>query len=301
MASRFKKVIDSRDWPTIRDTWLNHIPVFSTVDAPPDPGLERLESLQVLAAAGDRGRQADVDGLRTNLVWEAMFLFQKCAHSHLASQRLGTGGMHSWAMFNAYHSAYLGARGIMSILGIALPFMPQGGQMLIDAFPEPDTNKGRKQLQSGAYTFAEFTLASVGRLDQQDVWEALLRTIRVTTLGDIEATLRDELLEIGGGEITGLRNSFIYKAAFWPLADLTADGVEADFGALMSTRLDPEHAGFLLRLSCAVYRLFEQLVADLATLSGPIRNAIDQSRVLQDPSALALTQYNDVFIAGLTV
>src|SRR5205807_1931759 len=120
-APKFKNLIDARNWEQVRDAWLEHVPSFPAPGTPPDPGLEHLATLHVVELPETRARIADVVGLRRQVLWEAIFQFHKCAHTHLASQRLGSRGMHSWAMFNAYHSAYLGARAVLSILGIAFP------------------------------------------------------------------------------------------------------------------------------------------------------------------------------------
>src|SRR4051812_20536536 len=94
----FKKLIDARDWEVIRDAWLADVPTFPFAGAPPDPGLENLPTLEAVDLPEARVVIADVAGLRRQILWEAIFLFHKCAHSHLASQRLAHGGMHSWAM-----------------------------------------------------------------------------------------------------------------------------------------------------------------------------------------------------------
>ena len=125
-----------RDWVEVRDAWLQYIPNFPGVAAKPDPGLDHLQPLLDITLPKDNGRFADIEGLRTLALWEAVFLFHKCAHTNLAAQRIGRLGMHSWCMFNAYHSAYLGARGIMALLGVSLPAL-NGRQVAIDLYPEP--------------------------------------------------------------------------------------------------------------------------------------------------------------------
>lgn len=111
-----------RNWEQIRDAWLDHVPTFSSIGAIPDPGLEHLAALltsNIPEIKDAPARFQDMEGMRRNALWEAVFLFHKCSHTHLAAQRLAGRGMHSWCMFNAYHSAYLGAKGIMALLGVA--------------------------------------------------------------------------------------------------------------------------------------------------------------------------------------
>ena len=295
---RFKNLIESRHWGDIRDAWLNHVPVFPTAGAAPDPGLERLEPLQRVSIQDQRERMLDVPGIRTNLLWEAVFLFHKCAHAHLASQRLGHKGMHSWSMFSAYHSAYLGARGVMALLGLGLPKCGDGAQLLVDVYPPPTTKREQKALERGAYRFEEFVVYRLPRLDQQDVWDAFLRTLRVSDVEVWDSTLRSELTDLNYNDITRPRNAILYKAAHWPAADLVADGASTDFDLFFSDPLSPDDRGFLLRLSCNVYRIFEELIGDLAALSGPIKLQLDESRIYHSPQADELSHYN-TFLAGL--
>src|SRR6266851_9097377 len=145
--------IKARRWTDLRDAWLEHVPTFSGPGAKPDPGLERLPPLQEVALPDNKDNVPDVPGVRTNMLWEAVFLFHKCAHSHLAAQRLGYMGMHSWSMFNAYHSAFLGARGVMAMLGVGLPYLANGDQLLIDVFPQPESKKDIKRLRLREWRF----------------------------------------------------------------------------------------------------------------------------------------------------
>lgn len=294
---RLKNVIEARSWDSIRDSWLKHIPAFLYPGARPDPGLENLTSLQQVRLPESRQRFPDVPGLRTNLLSEAVFLFHKCAHTHLASQRLGTQGMHSWCMFNAYHSAYLGARGVMALLGIGLPKLAQGGQLLIDVYPPPESPKGKKQLIAGSWTFDEFLLVRLkGDLDQLELWNAFQRVITISRVSCWKGRAYEELLSMPS-EITKPRNAFLYKAAFWPGEDLLVDGNEQDFANLVGSDLSTEQKGFLLRLSYDVYWLFDQLIRDLADASGIIREQISGSRIMSDPNVTELAFYN-TFVAG---
>src|SRR5260370_9765202 len=150
--------IKARRWDDVRDGWLEHVPVFSAPGVKPDPGLERLVPLQQATLPDNKVRLPDILGVRRNMLWEAIFLFHKCAHSHLAAQRLGHMGMHSWSMFNAYHSAYVGARGILTLLGIGLPDLPLGGLLLIDIYPHPETQRQIKSLRLREWRFQEILI-----------------------------------------------------------------------------------------------------------------------------------------------
>jgi hypothetical protein len=274
-----------RDWEEIRDAWLANVPTFPSIGAPPDPGLEHLATLAAIGlpvGSAPYKLVPDVQGIRRLALWEAVFLFHKCSHIHLAAQRLGQQGMHSWCMFNAYHSAYLGARGIMELLGVALTRVG-GRQAAIDLFIRGDSNTKKKAQQarreSGLPQFQEFLLVDLkSNLDQQDLWEGFQRVLKMSVIGCMDQGLRRELLGLSSGDITPPRNHFLYQAHFWPLADLVSDATLDEMDTLIGTHLDTTEEGFLLRLSFSVYRLFEQLMGDLSEHSPIIKTQFDGSR-----------------------
>lgn len=291
MSIRSKlQYVRRRDWVPIRDAWLAHVPEFPTVGARPDPGLERLQPLLDVPLLTPHDRLADVPGLRTNLLWEAVFLFHKCAHSHLAAQRLGYSGMQSWCLFNAYHSAYLGAKSMMALLGVAFPNLA-GAQVLVDVYPEAIGRAARFARSS----FDEFVIVKMPPLDQRNVWEALQRMIRMTDGAPWDGPLREEVLNLSFEEITPPRNHFLYRAQFWPGRDLLTDAPGQDLVNHIGTTLDTGEFGFLLRLSFVVYRLVEQLFMDLATRSGVIAIELQASRIVAGQGVQELACY-DAFV-----
>src|SRR5579862_4359859 len=181
--------VRSRDWEVVRDSWIAHIPTFSVIAARPDPGLEQLEPLLQIPLDKSNERRPDVAGLRTNALAEAVFLFHKCAHTNLAAQRIGEQGMHSWCMFNAYHSAYLGAKGIMAVLGVALPNLG-GRQVALDLCPAPE----RRKRTLGAPAFEEFVIVPLPLLEQRRVWEGFQRILNISEVNCWDISIRRELL-----------------------------------------------------------------------------------------------------------
>lgn len=288
--------IGKRDWDDIRDTWISHVPQFPTLGAAPDPGLERLTSLLALsipnATTGPAERSEDIEGVRRNALWEAVFLFHKCSHANLAAQRLGQLGMHSWCMFNGYHSAYLGAKGVMTLLGLALANV-SGKQIAIDLFPEalkPPKKKNAAHPQMSP-KFQEFLVIRLPLLDQRYLWEAFQRVLRQSHVKCWDMTIRKELVSVDYEKVTPPRNHFLYQARFWPLDDLIFDAKFEEMNSLIGTDLDTGEQGFLLRLSFCVYRLFEQLMQDLAQHSAVIKTQLDASRFLSESEAPELGCY----------
>ncbi len=287
-----------RDWNEIRDAWLANIPTFPSIGAPPDPGLEHLSTLaDVGLPEANPGYKLvpDVEGIRRMALWEAVFLFHKCSHTNLAAQRLGQQGMHSWCMFNAYHSAYLGAKGIMALLGVGLTRV-RGTQAAIDLFIQAESNTKKKAQQarraSGLPQFQEFLLVNLkSNLDQQDLWEGFQRVLSKSVIPCIDQELRQELLDLSSGDITPPRNHYLYQAHFWPLGDLISDATLEEMDRLIGTQLNAAEEGFLLRLSFSVYRLFERLMSDLSEHSPIIKSQFDGSRSWAESAQPELGRY----------
>jgi hypothetical protein len=287
-----------RDWEEIRDAWLSSVPTFPSIGARPDPGLEHLSTLAAVGLPDTNPGYKlvpDVEGIRRIALWEAVFLFHKCSHTNLAAQRLGQQGMHSWCMFNAYHSAYLGARGMMALLGVAVTRVG-GRQAAIDLFIRGESNTKKKEQQArrraGLPQFQEFLLVDLkSNLDQQDLWEAFQRVLKKSVIACIDQELRRELLDLSSGEITPPRNRFLYQAHFWPLSDLISDATLEQMDSLLGTYLDTAEEGFLLRLSFSVYRLFEQLMSDLSEHSPIIKTQFDGSRSWVDQTEPEFGRY----------
>lgn len=289
-----------RNWDEIRDAWLADVPAFSAVGAPPDPGLDDLEtllSLEVPSKEQPYQLHADVEGLRRNALWEAVFLFHKCSHTHFASQRLGQLGMHSWCMFNAYHSAYLGARGIMAILGVAFPVL-RGVHTAIDLCITPESKSELRRRAIAGRRFQEFLFVRLPQLEQRYLWEAFQRVLRISKVTCFDPILVQELLDLSYENFSPPRNHYLYRAEHWPLNDLVSDLSETEMEMLVGASLDTEHPGFLLRLSFSIYSLLERLIDDLSERSSVIKIQRDGSRSIVESEATDFGRYR-IFVSQL--
>ena len=272
--------IAHRNWSEVKGAWLANVPEFPSVGFRPDPGVGRLDGLKGLSVSSAPQRFPDVEGLRRNVLWEAVFLFHKCSHTSLAAQRLAEAGMRSWALFNAYHSAYIGAKGIMALLGVVFPTLASK-EVVLDVFP-PVSSKSRRGVQTGQ--FEEFLVIPIGRrLEQRFVWEVFQRVLRQSESRCWDQSSRDELLDLSWEDISRPRNHFLYRVLHWPLDDLIVDST-GDWNDFWSTDLDIDNEDFLLKLSFIVYRLFEQLVIDFSKQSPIIAEQLKGSRCFNDNS-----------------
>jgi hypothetical protein len=204
-------------------------------------------------------------------------------------------------MFNAYHSAFIGARGVMALLGVGLTKFGSG-QFLIDVFPQPEASKDRQRLASEkkwpftVYHVIHFPYAP---LKQEEVWQAFSRTVHVSNVPCWSGRAYQELQKLSDDGITRPRNAFLYTSTHWPLNDLLDDASADAFAELFGSRLHSTEQGFLLRLSCDVYGLFESLMVDIARDSRPMLLELEASRITKNPNAGDLAAYN-VFVESET-
>jgi len=194
----------------------------------------------------------------------------------------------------------------MALLGVSFPSL-RGIQCAIDLFPASVQSKKKRSL--GSPQFQEFLLLRLPRLiEQRYLWECFQRLLQVSDINCWDRELRDELLGVSYEDFSRPRNTFIYSARFWPpLNDLMIDADGSGMTRLFGADLDIEDNGFLLRLSFLVYRLFENLIIDLAGDSQIVRIQLEASRCVVDPELPELgayrnfiSQVNDRKILGTT-
>ena len=273
---RILSIVGMRHWDELKRSWMAHMSGLPSSVAAPDPGLERLGPLQE-ATLKDRISTPDIGGLRGNALAEAIYLYHKAAHAQLAVARLSTAGMTAWAMFNAYHSAFLNAKAVMALLGVVFPKV-NGKDYLIDIFPVPDKRRSNRQFKMKA-DYADFVAVGIPRLDQRYVWQALKRCCSNTMGAWPDVTVVDRIKEIEWERVTPPRNKFLYSPPFWPAVDdLTRDLVDLEWDDLIEAGLDPDSTGFLLTLSLDMFEISRWLFGDLAKDSNLFASQIEGVR-----------------------
>jgi hypothetical protein len=179
----------------------------------------------------------------------------------------------------------------MALLGVAFPAL-KGRQVAIELFPEPLKKKKRDSIVPSK----EFKIFQPGKMEQRNVWEAFQRVIRMSNATCWETGLRQDILDVAHERISPPRNQFLYRVNYWPLGDLVADISPPSMTGLFGEELDTEATGFLLRLSFSVYRLFEQLMSDLASYSGSVKEQIDAVRFLTSSELPELNCYREFLL-----
>lgn len=272
------KSIEKRHWSDVKGALLSSVPDFGDRVMRPSPGVENLSTLAHLKDIRDPTVLADAEGLRLNLLAEGVFLFQKCSHAQMAVARLAQLGMTSWALFNAYHSALLGAKASMSLLGVAFPKVA-GVQLLLDTFPETRKVSSQSKLRT-APSYSSFRIVRLpSQMDQRFVWEAFQRVIRVTDGAWTSASNVQSIERLDWEAITPPRNAFLYKPQYWTtIDDVDADYVLTDWASMFEAELDTASDGFLIHLSMEVHRAVSWLMSDLAKSSNVFADQLTRAR-----------------------
>lgn len=259
---RMLSVVGMRHWDEVKRSWMAHMAGLPTSVAAPDPGLEKLGPLQS-AELKEKVPIPDIDGVRSNTLAEAIYLYHKAAHAQLAVARLSTAGMTGWAMFNAYHSAFLNAKAAMALLGVVFPKV-RGKDYLIDVFPLPEKRRNNRQFKMKA-DYSEIVAVGIPKLDQRYVWQALKRCCSNTMGAWPDVPALGLIKEIDWEKVTPPRNKFLYNSPFWPAVDdLTQDVIELEWDELIQAGLDPDATGFLLSLSLDMFEVSRWLFEDFA-------------------------------------
>lgn len=267
--------ISRRRWEDISPVWIDVASTIPKLVAKPEPGLEKLPGLLALGNE-PLGLHEDVSGLRMQTFWDAAYLYTKCDHAKVAAERLAGAGMASWAMFNAYHSAYLGARCMLWLLGVPLPNLA-GRQVLLDLFPEEDS-KVRKRRGNRPLVYETFLLKNIDKLDQRAVWDCLQRVMRISSVGCWDSGLIDKIKRIDSASLTPPRNHFLYKAGYWIFDDLVHDMPAGYQWMVLSDPISTIDKSFLLWLCFAVHRVLTELLQDLMQSSLLIEKCIAATR-----------------------
>jgi hypothetical protein len=213
-----------------------------------------------------------VEGLRSNALWEAIYLLHKAAHVMRASQSHAAQGFRSWCLFDAYHGAYLAAKSVMGLLGVVIPQL-DGQQTVIDLFPVVQEKPRKKDLLLGRES--QFRILKTGQLDQRNLWELFQRVLRMSTVQCASEGLVQSCVDLDWEDISRARNPYLYRATFWNLDDLHVEAAVAAFATPKydnqgDLSLSIENEAFLLELCFTVFVIGRSMLKDLASEIAPM-------------------------------
>lgn len=212
------KKIDGRDWDSIRDRWLEHIPNISSPGDAPPLELKKFFGLQEIyskaAAAKGVPHLEEVKSLRSSVLWEGIYLIHKSIHVSGAAILHLDNGQPSWSLSNVYQSSLFAVKGILALLGLSIPRLSQ--PFMIDCFPKR-MELTRSQIKKGHVATAELKFWIFNNLNHVEHWEMLRRVLFTSTISCWDQEVIDFLKAVSGEQFVEERNCLHYINNYWTI------------------------------------------------------------------------------------
>ncbi len=272
----------AREWRDIKNAWLGYIPTIDPPGRVPDSPLADLPTLR--SQVVDVGQQPkevmeEIVGLREGVLIEGLFLLHKAANVLGCAQVDVAKGLRSWALSNAYQSAFFSMKSITHILGVAVAEV-QNNSILIDIWRPP-----QRRRKGGTGSTYNVLLQNGKRFEHRQMWAIFQRMIRVTK--GLETVLTKEnataLIELDISDFATQRNSLHYRIA-WPFNDLHRCVVKPGFGVyeggiVDGTALsDLERDDFSIVLGIVLLRMGYRMVYEIARTATGLNSELDVLR-----------------------
>jgi len=272
---RKAKRILSRDWHDLRDEWLNYIPTLPEPGHAPQSLISDLPTLKVILSAmpDDQVEEVfdDIAGLHAGMLHEGIFLLHKSANVLAASLVNVGGGMCTWSISSAYHSAFFAMKSAMAMLGVAA-IESDNKHYLVDVWGSP--KKPRKGL-SGPIVM----LASTKRNEQRHLWAYFQRVLSMTNNTEeiCDELRKASILKYDYKDFAKHRNAIHYKTNIWMLDDLHKCFAAKDFFT-KDPHLDISRPDFSLQLSLSLVVMAMSMLRDIAKNSVKLQAELDLVR-----------------------
>ena len=276
------KKISIRDWHTIRERWIDHVPTFASPGIPPELELCELPSVDERLNLEKKQTvtiKDNLPGLRQGVLHEGIYLFHKAAHIFGASLLHVESGLCTWSLSSAYQSAYFAMKSILCLLGVSIVDSQTRGIFLVDVWHTEDRHQKR---QKDPIVF----MYNSGKIEHGQLWACFQRAVDVTSNHEsiCAASFRRGLLGVEPNEFADQRNRLHYKNV-WRFGDLHAALIQNQFGRITSGELDSEQDDFLVVLAFGLIHMGRHMLGELAKSSAPI----------QEETALVDTWLNQPF------
>lgn len=285
---RALKRLSHRDWSTLRDLWVGHLPDIDLETIYPEPTLWQLPAIAhpPLNASGI-AEFPYVAGVRESIFREAVLLTRKFIYCATLLPALSGNGKNTWTAVTAYETAFYGAKAFCYLLGFAS--LGRSSDLYLDAFCETE-RKVEKQRKKFYETLRVHKFGE--RLTHEVLWALTARLIDTTTFqGGLQA-LQTRLKLTDWDTFTKFRNKILYDGSFWPLHDQVAncDIVSAKHRAEMvrAARLDhasESSAPFAEEyfLACSLFRgLILGMLQSISEIAPSIASEVRAFDVLQN-------------------
>lgn len=289
MSNRALKRIQHKDWPTLRELWIGHLPLIDFETAYPEPTLSQLQPLQhpELDASG-LAEFPYADGLREAMFREAIILSRKFVYCGALLPILSREGKNTWMAVAAYETAFYGAKTFAYLLGFAP--LNRDSKIYVDAFYEVEGRRGREKIK----VYDTLRVHELGeRLTHEVLWALFVRLLNTASFDGERQEFQTQLKIIDWDKFSSFRNRIFYDGSFWPLSDKIsqcdiaqpiANG-QMDAAAFLDNIGAAPFAGEYFNAAGLLRGLVESMLASIADTAPALRNEVSAFEVLRRPTA----------------
>jgi hypothetical protein len=289
---RALKRLSHRDWLTLRDLWITHLPAIDFDIKYPEPTLWELEPIKYPQLnAGGTAECPYVTGVREAILCEAILLIRKFIYCGTLLPTLSQAGKNTWTAIAAYEASFYGAKAFCYLLGFAN--LAKSSDLYVDAFCETQRRIGKRKIP----VYETLRIHKLDdRLTHQVLWALTGRLIDTTSFeGDLNK-IQTELRMLDWDKFTSFRNSVYYDGSFWPqratmaMCDLirgVQDAQIAEAARLENPIASPPFAGEYFAVAALIRRLIVGMLQTIADVAPAVELEIQAFDALQ-PIATAV-------------
>lgn len=280
------KRLSHRNWKELATLWLPHIAQLTITypGQPPEVSLSQFHGLKGIADAlpKDGEYRADLHGLRSAQLHEAIYVLHKAANVLVASHQQVRGGLPTWSIATAYQSAFFSMEALLMLLGISIVEV-NNKTIVIDIWPEVDSKASKKE--KALYKLgSEIQYIAHSRIEHYHRWAILKRVLRTLSDSPLSNDFINAICEIDDKKFAKQRNRLHYSNT-WIFDDLHSSFSSISYCRFqlpfsLAERLDPDHIDFTVVLATTLFSSAASLLASLSTISPLIaseRNLLDSA------------------------
>lgn len=286
---RALKRLQHKNWATLRDLWLGHLPAIDFDAAFPEPTLAQLPRLKhpELNASG-LTEVPYADGWREAVFREAILLARKFIYCGSLLPALSQEGRNTWTAVAAYEAAFYGAKAFVYLLGFAP--LHRDSKIYVDAFYETEKRQGKEMIKTydtlGIHGLAD-------RLTHEVLWALVVRFLNTTQFDGEGQQIQTEMKILDWERFQSFRNRVYYECSFWPLSERIAEcdiarpvnNVQMNAAAFLDDAAAAPFAEEYFAAARLLRKLIVSMLASIATTAPALETEVRAFETLRRPGA----------------
>lgn len=284
---RSLKRLSHREWSTLRDNWIAHLPDIDFSTQYPEPTLGQLPPIEHTLDAAGIAELPYPEGIREAVFREAMLLVRKFIYCGALLLPLSAAGKNTWTAMLGYEAAFYGAKAFCYLLGFAN--LGRSSKLFLDIFPISVRKVGKNKVLF-------YDTIKIHRLDDrlthELLWALTSRLIETTRFEEDLIETQTCLKLIDWDSFSSFRNSVMYDGAFWPShADMDAcdlcagvfSPLMAEASLLAEAAQNAPFASEYFLAAAHFKKIIEGMLESLAELAPAVGVQVEALRILGQP------------------